>query len=995
VRGRRAATALILLVLIVALLVLPVSARDPLAPSMGSRILAGAPIAPAANLSNSTSAGWLTFLGNENRSGDTPAIGPEQNHTLWTSSVTGVGQIPIHTSPIVTSDRIYVASAHGVVYALNRTDNGSVLWTYLMGGTPTTGDLAGSRLIFANSTGGVVALDPVTGSVGWDQDLGGPILDGVSVANGSVFVGTGAQVAALDLDTGRIEWRTTLSSSIAGALAIELGRIFATTVSGQVDALSLTGAILWDASVGAPLSVSPVATSNAVLVADTSSNITSLNASTGAVLWRWTGSSSDAQGGFAAAVAVGDGLVYAETGRAQQWALNASSGAVVWEQTLDFNVNNPTLTSPIVSATGLYVIASGLTVFDLELANGLPLWQTQLEVPTLVSPGLADGELIVATDSGEVIALGSPGATILWPVTGTVDSSAGAPIPNATVSGPGIGTTSGPQGQFSFELPTGIYQLVTSAAGFGTTQMAVNVSGPTQLRIVLSPIPEFLFSGVVTNSRSGLGIANVTFLVVASSYGSGGGGVSGPGGRFAFLVPAGTDTLTFGGPSDFSSSSVTITVRNAPIAGAALTLDPLGLSLASSDPYYLIVWLPLVAVGVALIGVGGWDWSRRRALIALPGPVLTPFARFVAMRSLLIPVQAVGILLILFSFGSFLPAAALGTDPCTFSAGACSTCSWSNWACVTSAFGQGFGRFTVNIFTGQWGSVAYGSLVAPATQFMQWWLPNSIELAVAALLFSAVLAYVLGLYAGWRREGGFDATVRLASVVGLLVPSFLVAVFVINESYQGIDNTFGQFAGGPFGVIPPTAWLYAHGGIPNWIGLGDNTLPTGFPLIDGIIHQDWDFEALVLVKVLIQALIIAVIYVSIFLRYARNAAAGAAEETYILAARARGVSGRTILWRHLGRRVIPIYLLLFGLTLPIYIGTQALVEAVANDQGVGTLLLVDMTGVRSSGFHIVGGVGNFYQVAIFLLLLLVLAGNLFADILARFYDPRLAAKEYR
>ncbi|MGC2034959.1 MAG: PQQ-binding-like beta-propeller repeat protein, partial [Thermoplasmata archaeon] len=216
-RGRRAATALLLIVVIVVLLVLPLSARDPIPPTTGTRILAGSPIAPSANLSNATSAGWLTLLGNENRSGDTPAIGPEQNRTLWMSSVTGVGQIPIHTSPIVTSDRIYVASAHGVVYALNRTDNGSVLWTYLMGGTPTTGDLAGSRLIFANSTGGVVALDPATGSVGWDQDLGGPILDGVSVANGSVFVGTGAQVAALDLDTGRIEWRTTLSSSIAGA----------------------------------------------------------------------------------------------------------------------------------------------------------------------------------------------------------------------------------------------------------------------------------------------------------------------------------------------------------------------------------------------------------------------------------------------------------------------------------------------------------------------------------------------------------------------------------------------------------------------------------------------------------------------------------------------------------------------------------------------------------------------------------------------------------
>ena len=70
-------------------------------------------------------------------------------------------------------------------------------------------------------------------------------------------------------------------------------------------------------------------------------------------------------------------------------------------------------------------------------------------------------------------------------------------------------------------------------------------------------------------------------------------------------------------------------------------------------------------------------------------------------------------------------------------------------------------------------------------------------------------------------------------------------------------------------------------------------------------------------------------------------------------------------------------LLVFGLTLPLYLGYPALVEALSQDNGVGTLLIVQMTKAFSQGT----GFGSlipalvFYQVTIFLFVYVVLAGR--------------------
>ena len=81
---------------------------------------------------------------------------------------------------------------------------------------------------------------------------------------------------------------------------------------------------------------------------------------------------------------------------------------------------------------------------------------------------------------------------------------------------------------------------------------------------------------------------------------------------------------------------------------------------------------------------------------------------------------------------------------------------------------------------------------------------------------------------------------------------------------------------------------------------------------------------------------------------------------------------------------LPVYVLLFAVTLPIYLGTQALVEAIFADPGLGTLFIINLTGLPSTQ------IGFLMQV--FLIAILVLVASLGAEVLAWYLDPRLATR---
>jgi ABC-type dipeptide/oligopeptide/nickel transport system permease component len=617
----------------------------------------------------------------------------------------------------------------------------------------------------------------------------------------------------------------------------------------------------------------------------------------------------------------------------------------------------------------------------------------------------SNAPVVGGVGSSASIAANTAASSRPYPVEGLVETRAGVPVSNATVEGlnpffPAVVTNA--TGDFNLSLTRGVYELFVGASGYYFLYANLSVSSPIyEVVYVLTAVPTYPLAGEVVDGWSGNGIPGVRLDVseFAPSFFYHASTETGPNGAFLLPAPNGTLTVTVAPGSGYANLTLTVRVAGNPVAGLRISLAPTQGGLSTEDPYSLVlVSLPILFGVVATLR---WLEARRhRIRLGLPARVFSPTARYIALRGALIPFQLAATLFVLYIFGVYLPAVALART----SGGLCSAlnfgCNFQQFF-FSSSLGPGFIPFLTQLFTLQWGTVQYGALVEPASQVFAWWLPNSIELAVIALGISFLLAYPIGLWAGWKAGGPFDGATRVVSLVGLLLPSLLVSLLVLAALFTPFTNFVGDT---PSGFLPSSIWWEAHspGGLPTapWIGIGSNTSPTGFPLIDAALNGAWAAEFVILMKTLLQAVLIAIIYTAIFLRYARHAVVAATRETHVTATRARGVPESTILWHHAGRRVLPIYLLTFAITLPVYLGTQAVVEVLFNDPGVGTLFILEMsrltqTTATPSGMIVLGGFSTAIidEVGIFFLVIVILVASIATEVLARHFDPRLVPQE--
>jgi peptide/nickel transport system permease protein len=301
-----------------------------------------------------------------------------------------------------------------------------------------------------------------------------------------------------------------------------------------------------------------------------------------------------------------------------------------------------------------------------------------------------------------------------------------------------------------------------------------------------------------------------------------------------------------------------------------------------------------------------------------------------------------------------------------------------------TAFLSGWSTFVVQLLTGQWGQVLLVSNVfVPVGVVVGYYLPYSLELAAFSLLFTALIAYPLGILSGWRRGGGVDNATRLFATFGAFFSLVTLALYVTDFLYAPYVHTFGT----PFfGSLPSGVWFAQHyGGYPPWIGTFGQTSPTGFPLVDAVVHQAWDVEGLIWLNLLVQSALIGLIYAALYLRYARLATLGVRNRLTTSSARARGLTERALLWRHTSRQVLPIYIYTFGNTFALFLLIQSIAEWFFQDTGMGSFLITEVFNPKT----VLGSAPPLLAVLAFLILLVIMVVNLTADAVSRWLDPRL------
>jgi peptide/nickel transport system permease protein len=221
-------------------------------------------------------------------------------------------------------------------------------------------------------------------------------------------------------------------------------------------------------------------------------------------------------------------------------------------------------------------------------------------------------------------------------------------------------------------------------------------------------------------------------------------------------------------------------------------------------------------------------------------------------------------------------------------------------------------------------------------------LQVSVPLAMLAMALTLAVALAAGVYAAAHHGKAGDSGVMVLSQLGLSVPSFWLAILLILVFAVQLQ------------------WVNA-GGFPGWSAEDGG----GF----------WS----ALASLLLPALALAAVQAAILARVTRSSVLEALREDYVRTARAKGLTRRQVLWRHVLRNAMVPVLTIMGLQFANLITGAIVVETVFTLPGVGQLVF---KAVQNRDLVLVRDV-------VMLLVAVVVMVNLVVDLLYAVVDPRL------
>jgi len=225
-------------------------------------------------------------------------------------------------------------------------------------------------------------------------------------------------------------------------------------------------------------------------------------------------------------------------------------------------------------------------------------------------------------------------------------------------------------------------------------------------------------------------------------------------------------------------------------------------------------------------------------------------------------------------------------------------------------------------------------------------VPNSVILLGTSLLVSLGIAIPLGIFAATRQYSKVDMATSVVSYVGISVPSFVLGIFLLI-----------------FGAVYIRKWT---GGA------------FAFPLFGMHRGDDQSFLDLV-VHMVLPVTSLAILSIAGFSRFMRSSMLEVLHQDYIRTARAKGLSGRVVNYKHALRNAILPIITLVALQIPQLVSGAIITEGIFSWPGMG-LLAFQATVDRD--YPVILGV-------VMLVAVLTVFFNLLADLSYAVVDPRI------
>jgi peptide/nickel transport system permease protein len=239
-------------------------------------------------------------------------------------------------------------------------------------------------------------------------------------------------------------------------------------------------------------------------------------------------------------------------------------------------------------------------------------------------------------------------------------------------------------------------------------------------------------------------------------------------------------------------------------------------------------------------------------------------------------------------------------------------------------------------------------------------LPATIELTFFAMIITLFMGVFLGAYAADKRRTTRDYGIRLYGIVVYCIPVYWMGLM--------LQLIFGIW----LNVLPIAGRVGAR------IFTSDFER-TGLYVLDTIMAGDYTALGDVLLHLVLPAFTLGIVLSGIFVRLTRANMLDVLKSDYILAAEARGIPHRKIVYKHaLKNAFIPI-LTMMGLQFALLMAGAVLTETTFSWPGMGRLLLER---IYLRDYPTIQGI-------IIVVALVVALASLVVDVVYAMVDPRV------
>ena len=254
-----------------------------------------------------------------------------------------------------------------------------------------------------------------------------------------------------------------------------------------------------------------------------------------------------------------------------------------------------------------------------------------------------------------------------------------------------------------------------------------------------------------------------------------------------------------------------------------------------------------------------------------------------------------------------------------------------------------FGRYLWNAAQGDFGFSQ--TFKAPVFVLVQQRAANTLLLSMVSLLVAWGFSVPAGIIAAARQYRWQDQSIAVLAFLGLSIPNFFLA----------------------------SVLLYVISATGSWLPIGGMTSIDHGQL--SAFAKTWDLAK----HLVVPALVISTAITAGLTRIMRANMLEVLGQQYITTARAKGLAERVVILKHALRNAINPMITILGFNIGDILGGAALVEIVTGWPGLGKLIL---SALLNQDPYLVSG-SLIYGV------ILLMLGNLLADILLTITDPRI------